>query len=227
MKIKVVCFDIDGTLYPQWKMLFHMRSSFLLDPILAFRFSKVRALIRDLDDERENLTDFRKAQAELVCGLYRKKFTVEKMEKRIENMLYKIWESSFRGLRPYWGVKPLLKMLQEKGVIVGALSDFPVQNKLRYMGLGNGLFSFALCTEECGYLKPHQKAFDYLIQNCGCDPSEILYVGNSYSKDVVGAKKAGMLSAHLTQKKVEDSIADLNFRDYSELSEKIKKIMID
>lgn len=227
MKIKVACFDIDGTLYPDWKMFFHMRSSFFFDPVLSFRFSKVRSLIRDLDDERENGAQFRRAQAELLCGLYKKPFDIETMERRIEDSLYSVWESSFRGLRPYAGVKTLLKTLKESGMKIGVLSDFPVQNKLRYMGLGSGLFDFALCAEDSGYLKPHPKAFQQLVEVCGCAPEEVLYVGNSYSKDIVGAKKAGMIAAHLTRKKVENSIADLNFKDYGELLEKIKKIMIN
>jgi len=51
------------------------------------------------------------------------------------------------------------------------------------------LFDFKLCTEDWGVLKPHQRAFDGIIQTIRIQPSEILYVGNNVEYDILGAKK--------------------------------------
>ncbi len=68
------------------------------------------------------------------------------------------------------------------------------------------------------------KQAEYILNNADV---EILFVGDSYEKDILGAKKAGMLTAHLARKKVEGSVADLNFKNYFHFEEKLKKLMID
>ena len=146
--------------------------------------------------------------------------------KPLRAFLYKNWESSFRGVSLYNGVKPLLEFLKEKGLKVGLLSDFPIQNKLRYLGIPSSLIDYQICAEDLGALKPHIRPFKAISEISECDPNEILYVGNSYSKDIVGAKNAGMITAHLTKKKVENSVADITFRDYIALKEKIQKLII-
>lgn len=228
MRLKAVFFDIDGTLYPNWSMYYHMIFSMIFEPLLSIRFSKARKAIRKLDESQQpsDFKTFRQKQAEIVCSYYKHHVDVSQMERRIEKSLYKNWESSFRGVSLYNGVKPLLEFLKEKGLKVGLLSDFPIQNKLRYLGIPSSLIDYQICAEDLGALKPHIRPFKAISEISECDPNEILYVGNSYSKDIVGAKNAGMITAHLTKKKVENSVADITFRDYIALKEKIQKLII-
>ena len=49
------------------------------------------------------------------------------------------------------------------------------------------------------------------------EPEEILYVGDHYEYDVLGAHAVGMRVAHLTRKERPDSVADFQFGGYKEL----------
>ncbi|MFW5783787.1 MAG: HAD family hydrolase, partial [Spirochaetota bacterium] len=113
-------------------------------------------------------------------------------------------------------VRECVLRLREHELPVAVTSDFPVERKLERLKL-DGLFDCRLWTQESGYLKPHPEPFLALAECMGYPPEEILYVGNSYEYDVVGAKGVGMTAAHLARRAPEASIADFTFSDYREL----------
>ncbi len=43
-----------------------------------------------------------------------------------------------------------------------------------------------------GYRKPHQRFFDALVETCRCPADRVLYVGDSYVNDLLGARAAGL-----------------------------------
>ncbi len=55
-----------------------------------------------------------------------------------------------------------------------------------------------IISEELGVLKPHHKVFDYATETAGVEREEILYVGDSYSSDVMGGINAGWKTAWFT-----------------------------
>lgn len=204
-----------------------MASSFLKSPRLSIAYSKARKAIRLIDFDSHSNLSFRQIQAKLVASHLKSSLTIEDVEKLIDKKLYRVWEKSFHHLTPCHGVAELLQLLKERGVKLGVLSDFPIQKKLRYMGFSSGLFAVKLCAEDFNRLKPHEASFKALADECGYSPHEILYVGNSYEKDIEGAKKAGMITAHFTRKKVKQSISDITFRSYYDLAKKLRKLIID
>ena len=68
-------------------------------------------------------------------------------------------------------------------------------------------------------MKPHPKIFDYSTQLVGVERSEILYVGDSFTSDVMGGKEAGWQVAWFTNDPVDEEciIADLVFDDFRKL----------
>lgn len=50
-------------------------------------------------------------------------------------------------------------------------------------------------SEEVGVAKPHAELFAYATRLAGVEPAAILYVGDSFGSDVVGAKNAGWQAA--------------------------------
>jgi putative hydrolase of the HAD superfamily len=102
------------------------------------------------------------------------------------------------------------------------LSDFPVSNKLVYMGL-EGLWDCAFTSEETQYLKPDSRPFIELAKQLGTEPKNVLYVGNSFKYDVLGAKKAGMYTAYLSKKPAKE--ADINFTSYTQFQKILAEIL--
>jgi len=210
MKIKAVGFDVDGTLYPNYLMLVCSFPSLLAVPRLMYHFGKVRKEIRTLVYD-ENLHDM---QAQLLAR--NMGITREKAYNRMEYHLYRRWDRSFRCIRPFPYVKETLLALRRKGLKTGALSDFPINNKLRYLGIED-LFDCAESSEDSGYLKPHRIPFLRLANRLELAPEEILYVGNSYKYDVIGAMEAGMRTAWITRPGSDKGKADFCFSSYREL----------
>ena len=217
MKIKAVGFDIDGTLYPNLSMYIRSFSSFFGHPRLVYHFGKVRKEIR----KTEYSGNFRDNQAKLLG--YSMKIPKDKAAYLIEQHLYQKWVHSFKGVTPFKTVRPVLLSLKREGLKLGALSDFPVEKKLDFLGLSD-LMEIAFSSEETGHLKPHGAPFTNMISRFGVKPEEILYVGNSYKYDIIGAKKEGLRTAHLVKKPDPDSLADFSFHSFLDLRDWILAI---
>jgi len=106
-------------------------------------------------------------------------------------------------------------MAKREGLEIVAFSDFPVAQKLKTLGIAD-LVDVALSSDDSCYLKPSAKAFSYVLDHVDASPNEVLYVGDSYTKDCQGAKRAGMHSALITSSKKEYSDADLVISSWKE-----------
>lgn len=208
MSIKAVIFDIDGTLYPNWKMFVFSIPFFLSRPRLVSKFGKIRKEIR----KTRPIENFYRLQGELLgreLGI-----SAEEAETLIREELYGRWQRIFSALRPFPEVKTVIEELRLRGIKLALLSDFPVYPKLRLLGL-EGYWEAEISTEDVGYLKPNPEPFLAAAAAVEEESRDCLYVGNNYSYDVVGAKGVGMKTAHLTKRPYNNSLADFSFPTYN------------
>jgi putative hydrolase of the HAD superfamily len=184
-----VAFDLDGTLYPNYRLYGRLVFFALKEFRLLRAFGRARHI---LHAGKEACGDFYAAQARLMAGFL--KSEAELVRARTEKLIYRGWEPLFRSIKLYAHVKETLEAIKRGGLKLGLLSDFPPLRKLEYLGLG-GLFDAVLCSEETGRLKPDRGPFQALAQSLGENPERILYVGNSVRYDILGARGAGMKAA--------------------------------
>jgi putative hydrolase of the HAD superfamily len=118
----------------------------------------------------------------------------EDLKEKVNRLIYRGWEPIFKKISLYPHAADTLNAIKAGGIKLGLLSDFPPEEKLRNLGI-SGLWDTVLCSETIGALKPDPLPFGELARRMGFPPEEILYVGNSFSYDVLGAKKAGMGAA--------------------------------
>ncbi|MFC1900434.1 HAD family hydrolase [Chloroflexota bacterium] len=78
------------------------------------------------------------------------------------------------------------------GVVSNGLPDVQYQ-KLESMGISS-FVSCVVLSEELGIRKPDPRIFHHAAGLLQRQPSDCLYVGDSYTSDVIGAKAAGMVS---------------------------------
>jgi len=218
MAVKAVAFDIDGTLYPNWKMKLNSVPFFVFHPVLIYQFGEIRKEIRKLDE----IEDFYTVQAQLLGGVLR--VPEERAKEIIDDIFYTRWERTFSRIKPYGNVKMVIESIRAMGLKTAVLSDFPVGRKLEYFGLED-LWDVELSSEETGYLKPHRRPFEVLSDKLGVSPKEVIYVGNSYSYDVAGSKGAGMIAGHLASSERDGTSADFTFSGYSDFMDKIKRFL--
>lgn len=220
--IQALCLDIDGTLYPKRMLNLRMIRSVFPSLALGLRFNAVRQEYRivqeEVSTEPANREGLLTRQANLMLRRFGKPVTekgTHLMRKRIDDQFYDAWQRTFLTIRAYAHLREALEMAKDKGLEIVVFSDFPVAEKLKTLGIAD-LVDVALSSEDSGYLKPSPKAFSYLLDHVKACPGEILYVGDSYSKDCQGAKRAGMHSALITTSKREYSDADLVISSWKE-----------
>ncbi len=197
MAIQGICFDIDGTLYPSWMTRVLLLPTTFPDIRMMSAVRKFRNRVREegyIHPQGEGEQAFIEQQARFVLEQLKRPVTAESvslMSAKIDRQLYRTMERSFTLIRPFPYLSETLSSLVAEGLTLSALSDFPVAGKLETLGVER-YFAYRSCAQETGYLKPHREPFLHMAEMMGLEPSQILYVGDSYRKDMVGAKRAGM-----------------------------------
>ena len=191
--IKGVAFDLDGTLYPNYRLNVRLLPFILKEWRLLSAFGKARNIIR-IEQEKGFVTqgDFYEYQSEITAKILSVK--PESLKEKIEKLIYRGWEPLFKKVKLFNRVHETLNALQKAGYKLGLLSDFPPEKKLEYLNL-TGYWDTVLSSEQFGALKPHPLSFIKLAEAMSLPPEEIIYVGNSHRYDVIGAARAGMKTA--------------------------------
>jgi len=100
-------------------------------------------------------------------------------------------ESLWRTAAP--GAEQVLAELKRRGYVVGVISnsDGRIETLLRDAGLLEPL-SVIIDSHVVGVEKPDPRIFEIALEGTGIGPQEAVYVGDLYSLDVVGARRAGL-----------------------------------
>ena len=219
MEIDAVAFDIDGTLYPNGSMYFISIPLFLTNLKFFRAFGDVRRELRKL----EIIEDIYQAQTALLSE--KMSITTMEAEKMINTIAYTRWIENFKKIRPYKELVSTVEQFRAAGLKTAVLSDFPLRDRLARMGL-EGYWDTALSSEDSHYLKPHPKPFLLLAERLEVPPERILYVGNNYKYDVLGAQSVGMKTALICRYLNKKVKPDIVFRSYTELWEKVKALFL-
>lgn len=83
----------------------------------------------------------------------------------------------------------------------------------------HSFFQSFFSSRDLGYEKPDIRFFLGILSALGCSPNECLMIGNSYEKDICGARNAGMHTAWLCQQPAAGScsMAEVIISDLREL----------
>jgi putative hydrolase of the HAD superfamily len=192
--ISAVAFDVDGTLYPNYRFYLRVLPQAVSHPFLLAAFYKARKKIRRTGAVGNSFYDIQAALCAKELKAAKKDGGAGKIKSMIETRIYSAWEKLFLGIKLYPHVKASLDVFRESGFKLAVLSDFPLGLKLKYLGLG-GIWDAELCSEEIGALKPDPLPFRCLAEKLGLPPERILYVGNSPAYDIAGARNVGMATA--------------------------------
>jgi HAD superfamily hydrolase (TIGR01549 family) len=100
---------------------------------------------------------------------------------------------------------PVLDWLKERGVRVGCVTNRVFggprfDEELRELGLDR-YFEASAVSCDVGYMKPHPKLYQHVVDAMGIDPRETAMVGDSLKADVEGAQALGMTAIWRRMKK--------------------------
>jgi putative hydrolase of the HAD superfamily len=188
--IKAVAFDIDGTLYPEWKLSLLMAPYILKHARFFAAFRRTRSILhRQQWTGKEN---FQALQSETLAKELN--VSVDDARDKIDTLVYTGFKPFFRHIAPFKEARETVIAFKEAGLKTALLSDFPPAQKGDVWGIAP-LCDAVFGTEEWGALKPSPIPFLKLSAHLGVPPENILYVGNSLKYDVAGAQGAGLRTA--------------------------------
>jgi HAD superfamily hydrolase (TIGR01549 family) len=192
-KIKVVIFDVDGTLYTQSKlrkqMLWALLWYYARHP---WRLGEMR-LLQHFRAEREKRAgdcggDLANAQYNWCAE--KSKYPVAKV-REVVNYWMMQFPNQYLGACTYPGTQAFFKALQENNIRIAIYSDYPAHDKLAAMGLPADLV-VSSTDPEVDRLKPDPKGLLYITQQLGVQPAECLFIGDRPELDGECARQANM-----------------------------------
>ena len=125
--IKAVAFDIDGTLYPSWRLYIRIIPYVLKHLRFFLKYSKVRAILHRTAPSG----DFYEYQARLLAlelGVDN-----ESARNMIEAIVYKGMMPYLKAVKPYAHIRETIQAFKDKGYKLAILSDFPPEQKGTWM----------------------------------------------------------------------------------------------
>ncbi len=192
-KIKLVIFDVDGTLYNQ--RLMRKRMSRMLISHYFFRPWKAYDLqvIRVFRKERELLCfnpvkGLEEAQYKVCADKVHS--TTDNVKKLIDKWMYQAPLQYLKECR-YPGVTNFFDFLKQRNIHIAVYSDYPAADKLRAMELEADLVVSSTDT-AIDALKPNPAGLSYILRHFNVAADECLFIGDRDELDGECARKAGV-----------------------------------
>ncbi len=94
-----------------------------------------------------------------------------------------------------------LEALRSRGLsltIVSNIDDDYLEPMMVNMGLDK-FFDHWISSEAAGSCKPHPGIFEFALRKHGCDPEEVIFVGDSRVHDIQGSKQVGIRSVLISE----------------------------
>lgn len=193
--LKVVVFDVDGTLYRQGPvrraMLLRLVRSHLFRPALGWRtfraLSAYRSAQESLRADGANV-----ATAQIRAASDRTGLSPEAVGACVERwMEQEPLQVLPHSIQP--GLAEFLDACRARGLRLAALSDYPADRKLEALGIADR-FELVMCAQspEIGVFKPHPRGLQVILQRLGVRGQQCLYVGDRADVDAPAAAAAGM-----------------------------------
>lgn len=85
-----------------------------------------------------------------------------------------------------------------------------------------------IISEDVGHMKPSAEIFAFATIKAGCEPSEVLYIGDSFTSDIQGGAnfgwKTGWFNRDVNPDAQKCAVADFVFNDFTKLPEMIESL---
>ena len=121
------------------------------------------------------------------------------------------------------GAKEALEKIHARTPVGFLTNGFAEVQHAKQKAFHLGAFSdIYVISEEVGCMKPSACIFEHATKRTGLEPADILYVGDSHSSDIQGAKRFGWQTAWLTDQESDPTgMADVIVGSMSELVTKL------
>lgn len=197
-KIKLIIFDVDGTLYNQRKlrisMLFRICIYILNNPNKLYEISLIiqfRKLFEDYDKLLKNINTNDCIDVAIYKQVSEKyKLDIMVVREVVYKWLYNIPLKYVKKFK-YDGINELFDKISKNNINIAVYSDYPSKEKLKILDLSSDIV-VASIDKEINELKPSPKALLYIIKHFGVSPSRCLLIGDRDDRDGECARSANI-----------------------------------
>src|SRR5699024_11137067 len=196
--METIIFDVDDTLYDQ-ALSFHKTFEQLMDGKFTYKdiaqiYRRSREYSEILFDQSETgkISTFEWQTGRIIKACH--DFNIEIDEEKA-SVFHQVYKKEQGKIELFPEIKQLLDGLYAKGCQLAILTNGEENHqlmKIKQLQLDKWIpEQRIIISGSHGYAKPKQEIFDIVEQRLKCDPSKTIYIGDSYEKDIVGAKQAG------------------------------------
>jgi HAD superfamily hydrolase (TIGR01549 family) len=199
--IRLVAFDVDGTLYRQRPLRLRMGRDIVIHTIAKRDLNAIR-VVSAYRRIRERLAAEEVVDFERVLIAETAKATSISPERVHAIVSEWIETRPLRYLRSclFSGVPQLFAGLQRAGKKIGIFSDYPATEKLAAMELAA---NHVVAASDVGLLKPHIRGLQSLMAAASATARETLYIGDRVDRDGVAGQRAGVKTLIRSSKPIE------------------------
>lgn len=192
---RAVIFDLDGTLY--YQKPFRVRMAFYLlghmlrypasigDVFLIKRYREVREKWETYEQTMSFPADMALVdrQYEFVAG--QKGVSAQRVEDAVRFFMH---EAPLTLLPAYRDtiLSETIENLKKKGISIVIYSDYPVEEKLRALGI-DADWCFSSADEQINCMKPDPKGLRVILETLSLNAEDAIMVGDRYKKDGLAA----------------------------------------
>ena len=226
-EVRAVTFDLDDTLWPVWPAIGRAERAMMgwlevQAPDIVSRFG-----VTGLQELRDQIAAEKPDLAHHISLI---RILTMREAARQSGYLAKVGEQAFQVMWEernrvdfYDDVEPALRQLRDRGLIMGSLSNGNAD--VDQVGVGE-YFDFSLNAVSGGGPKPAITMFIRAAALAGCEPAQVVHVGDDPSSDVAGAVAAGMTSVWLnrSQRPQAENQADFEIASLWELPDLIARL---
>lgn len=207
-----ICFDLDNTLLDYEKafqggMLYTYKYFFSTESMAAEKWFPIfkgycDRLYREVEEKKCTRADYKRNRF-----IFSMKDIGIKVNASIADEFHKhFYENVYQFVSILDGVEEFLEELQQRGIIIGLITngECNIQNrKITRLGIDQYISPDNIfISGDCGCEKPDIEIFEIAKnQLCGETEKMMLYVGDSWELDVVGAIDAGWDAIYLNTRK--------------------------
>jgi len=188
--IRLVAFDVDGTLYRQRPLRLRMGRDMAIHTIAKCDRNAI-SVVSTYRRIRERLAAEEVVEFERVL-IAETAMATSMSPERVQAIVSEWIETRpLRYLRSclFSGVPQLFAGLQRAGKKIGIFSDYPATEKLAAMGL---TAHHVVAANDVGLLKPHARGLQSLMAAASATVRETLYIGDRVDRDGVAGQRAGV-----------------------------------
>lgn len=217
--VKLVVFDVDGTLYRQQPVRLRMAWELICNAIRihSLRTIKVirvyRKLREALGDKDENYNE-----AQLIRKTSLRTGISETIVKGIVLDWIEIRPLKYLAAAVFPDVHAFCAALRQQGILVGILSDYPATSKLHILRI-EADYIVSPDVSALTHLKPDPSGLRMIMQMAGASPALTVMIGDRVDRDGEASRRAGTKALILCEEQISGWRC---FSRYGELMEKLK-----